>query len=126
MPSVRRAVEWADSHLNTGQIKELGSGCMGRPPLLRQRWGRSAYQPNGLGRDGGLAVFEPMEPRLLLAAQAAAANVFAQFEGIIASGRSTLTIPLNFSSNFTFNGGKSVLGVQVVAEAGNLDPALVQ
>src|SRR4051794_3781766 len=79
-------------------------------------------------RAAGRAFFEPMEPRILLAAATAAANVFAQFDGVIASGRSTVTIPINFtSSNFTFSGGKSVLGVSVVSQNGStLDAGIVQ
>src|SRR5881394_4315342 len=83
-------------------------------------------------RAGRRAVFAPpvlesMEPRLLLAATTAAANVFAQFDGVIPSGRATVTIPINFaSSNFTFSGGKSVLGVQVVAQDGSsLDAGII-
>ncbi|HEV8604728.1 MAG TPA: Ig-like domain-containing protein [Tepidisphaeraceae bacterium] len=71
---------------------------------------------------------ERMEERVLLAAGTAAANVFAQFEGVVAGGHSSVTIPISFSSsNFTFKGGKAVLGVQVVADAGSkLDAAVVQ
>src|SRR5690242_13056171 len=98
---------------------------MGKPPLFRQRRGNSAHRPGNLGR--GVLV-EPLEHRLMLAADATAANVFAQFQGAIDPQGSTVTIPLNFSrSNFTFSGKQAVVGVQVIAADGmNLDPAVVQ
>jgi len=105
---------------------------MGRPPSFWQRRGFCTHPASGRNRCAGSAptnaIVEPMEQRILLAAQAAAANVFAQFEGTIVGGRSSVTIPINFSSsNFTFGGGKSVLGMQVVADSGStLDPALIQ
>jgi len=93
---------------------------MGKGPL-GLRAGSSSNRAGGL-------VFEAMEPRVLLAATTAAANVFAQFEGVVASGRATVTIPINFQfKHFTFSGGKSVLGVQVVSQSGStLDAAIVQ
>src|SRR6266568_1446327 len=118
-------VEWANPHLKTGHGRELGSGRMGKPPLFRQRRGSSAHQT---ARLGPCALVEPLENRLMLAANAMAANVFAQFEGIITAPNSTVSIPLHFSnSNFNFSGKNAVLGVQIVADgAGPLDPAVVQ
>src|SRR5439155_6320566 len=118
-------VEWANPHLKTGHGRELRSGRMGKPPLFRQRRGSSAHQSARLGRS---ALVEPLEVRLMLAANAMAANVFAQFEGNITAPSSTISIPLHFSNNnFKFSGKSAVLGVQIVADgAGALDPAVVQ
>src|SRR3989440_4348891 len=118
-------VEWANPHLKTGHGRELRSGRMVKPPLFRQRWGLSAHQSARIGRS---ALVEPLEDRLMLAANATTANVFAQFEGIITAPSSTISIPLHFSNNnFKFSGKSAVLGVQVVADgAGSLNPALVQ
>src|SRR6266550_1873847 len=118
-------VEWANPHLKTGHGRELRSGRMVKPPLFRQRWGSSAHQSARIGRS---ALVEPLEDRLMLAANAATANDFAQFEGIITASNSTVAIPLHFSNNnFKFSGKSAVLGVQIVSDgAGALDPALVQ
>src|SRR6185503_9173974 len=101
---------------------------MGMRPLFWQRGGVSAHRAGGRDHCRGRVSLESMEQRLLMAAQVTAANVFAQFEGTISAPRSSVTIPINFSSSsFTFSGGKSVLGVQVVAADGSgLDPALIQ
>src|SRR5438067_6546855 len=118
-------VEWANPHLKTGHGRELRSGRMVKPPLFRQRWGLSAHQSARIGRS---ALVEPLEQRLMLAANATTANVFAQFEGIITASNSTISIPLHFSnSNFNFSGKSAVLGIQIMADgAGALDPAVVQ
>src|SRR5215831_6252426 len=66
---------------------------------------------------------ERLEARVLLAS--AASDVFAKFDGVLASATSTATIPITFTTaNATLSGGKTTIGFQVVAANGSpLDPA---
>src|SRR5437016_992914 len=71
---------------------------------------------------------ESIEQRLLLTTAAASVDVFAQFDGTLASASASVQIPLKLTrSNFTLAGGKTTLGFQLAAAPGaHLDPATVQ
>ena len=66
---------------------------------------------------------EPLEDR----AVPAAANVFAEFGGTLATAADAKAVPITLSAaDFTLAGGKTVLGFHVTAAAGStLDPAAV-
>lgn len=98
------------------------------------RQGRSARECRASGNSnvsrraatrhaGTVTPVEPLESRQLLSA----ANVFATFDGNVASPGATAAIPIQLTrENFTLNGGDTVIGLHLRPSDGTLNPASVR